>query len=124
MTKKHGERPARPSIPGDGGTGGKSTSAQTTHDGPRTEDTPPAQPSMLAGMSEGSSALIVRIMGGKHMRARLAGLGLHEGSRIRLLRAAPFSGPLLVEDLMSGARVMIGRGMASSIEVRHDPKAG
>jgi len=47
----------------------------------------------------------------------MAGLGIREGTCLRLISAAPFSGPLLVEDTASGARVMIGRGMAASVEV-------
>lgn len=71
----------------------------------------------LSTLKEGECATVVSIRGGRHMRARLCGLGLREASRIRLVKAAPFSGPLLLEDRDTGARIMIGRGMAESIEV-------
>ena len=71
----------------------------------------------LAELKEGDTALISDITGGRHMKARLDGLGIRAGKRIRLISSAPFHGPLLVEDTSTGARVMIGRGMASSVEV-------
>lgn len=48
---------------------------------------------------------------------RMHALGLFAGRRVRFIRAAPFSGPLLVEDQATGARVMIGRAMAKQIKV-------
>lgn len=74
----------------------------------------------LAEMKEGDTALICTIIGGRHLKARLDGLGIREGKRIRLISTAPFQGPLLVEDTSTGARVMIGRGMASSIKVGNE----
>ncbi|HPC47599.1 MAG TPA: FeoA domain-containing protein [Deltaproteobacteria bacterium] len=74
----------------------------------------------LDEIPEGACAKITRIFGGRHLRLRLSGLGLLEGSRVRLVKSAPFSGPLLLEDVDTGARVMIGKGMASSIEVDAD----
>lgn len=75
------------------------------------------KPVTLLDMKEGETASILRISGGRHLRARMAGLGIREGTCLRLISAAPFSGPLLIEDTASGARVMIGRGMAASVEV-------
>ena len=74
-------------------------------------------PVTLLDLKEGETASILRITGGKHLKARMSGLGIREGKCLRLIRAAPFSGPLLLEDTASGARVMIGRGMAASVEV-------
>ena len=74
-------------------------------------------PLTLLELKQGETALVTGITGGKTARARMAGFGIHEGKRIRLIKAAPFHGPLLVEDTASGARTMIGRGMAGSIEV-------
>ena len=48
---------------------------------------------------------------------RMNALGLYVGREIRFIKAAPFSGPLLVEDKASGARIMIARAMAQQIEV-------
>lgn len=71
----------------------------------------------LLDLKEGTAATILRITGGRHLRARLEGMGIREGARVRLIMAAPFSGPLLLEDQSSLARVMIGRRMAASVEV-------
>jgi len=71
----------------------------------------------LLELKQGDTAVVNRLNGGRNMRARMDGFGIREGKRIRLLRSAPFSGPLLVEDLSSGARIMIGRGMAEHVEV-------
>ena len=75
------------------------------------------KPVTLLDLKEGETASILRITGGRHLKARMAGLGIREGKCLKLIRAAPFSGPLLLEDTASGARVMIGRGMAASVEV-------
>lgn len=77
------------------------------------------QPLTILDMKEDETAFISAITGGRHMKARLDGLGIRAGKRIRLISTAPFKGPLLVEDTSTGARVMIGRGMAASVEVRH-----
>jgi len=50
---------------------------------------------------------------------RIRALGLFAGRKVRFVKAAPFSGPLLVEDQLSGARIMIARAMAKLIEVCH-----
>ncbi len=76
----------------------------------------------LLDMKEGDVATIGRITGGRRTVARMAGLGLYAGKKIRIVQAAPFRGPLLVEDLLSGSRTMIGRGIASMIEIRDEEK--
>jgi Fe2+ transport system protein FeoA len=53
---------------------------------------------------------------------RMQALGLYAGRKVRFIRAAPFSGPLLVEDQATGARLMIARATAGKIEV-HDARA-
>jgi ferrous iron transport protein A len=76
----------------------------------------------LRDLSAGIIVEIVAFSGGMAMTQRLHAFGLFAGSRLRLVRKAPFHGPLLVEDLATGARMMIGRGMAAKIEVsRGDP---
>jgi Fe2+ transport system protein FeoA len=40
-----------------------------------------------------------------------------------VIARAPFSGPLLVEDVVTGARVMIARDLAENIEVASDGKS-
>jgi Fe2+ transport system protein FeoA len=71
-------------------------------------------------LKQGDVAVINRISGGRGILARMSGLGLYEGKKIRVVQAAPFRGPLLVEDVSSGARVMIGRGVASHVEIRDE----
>lgn len=83
----------------------------------------PGKAMSLLDMKEGSTAVILAIGGGRHARGRMDGLGIRAGKRIRLVSAAPFRGPLLVEDVSTGARVMIGRGMAASVEVSDQPEA-
>jgi hypothetical protein len=39
-----------------------------------------------------------------------------------VVRAAPFRGPLLIEDISSGARTMIGRGIASHVEILNEKR--
>ena len=46
----------------------------------------------------------------------LAGIGIHTGDVLVVMRAAPFGGPLLVE-APSGARVAIGRSVAAGVHV-------
>ncbi len=74
----------------------------------------------LLELKQGDVAVINRISGGRGILARMSGLGLYEGKKIRVVQAAPFRGPLLVEDVSSGARVMIGRGVASHVEIRNE----
>ena len=47
----------------------------------------------------------------------LAGLGIHVGDFLKVLRAAPFGGPVMVEVKSSGVRVALGRGMAEAVVV-------
>lgn len=46
---------------------------------------------------------------------RLADLGILPGTRLKVVRRAPFGGPVEVE--VGGSRFMIGRGLASKIIV-------
>ncbi len=82
-----------------------------------TGPSPRKKPWTLLDMKEGETAVISAVTGGKGLKARMAGLGIREGRRFRLIRTAPFRGPLLVEDVSTGARIMIGRGMAACVEV-------
>lgn len=44
-------------------------------------------------------------------------MGLFEGRKVCVIARAPFKGPLLVEDVITGARVMIARDLARHIEI-------
>jgi len=50
---------------------------------------------------------------------RLADLGILTGTRIRVVRKAPFGGPIEIE--VGGSRFMIGRGLAERILVEVEP---
>ena len=71
----------------------------------------------LMDLQEGETAVISRFTGGKVLLSRMAGLGLYQGRRVQVISRAPFSGPILVEDLLSGGKIMIDRRIASHIEV-------
>ncbi len=47
----------------------------------------------------------------------MAAMGIHPGDEIRVVQAAPFDGPVLVEVPSSGVRLALGRGMARSLIV-------
>lgn len=51
----------------------------------------------------------------------IAAMGIHPGDEIRVIRAAPFHGPVLVEVPSSGVRLALGRGMARSLIVEPLP---
>ncbi len=49
------------------------------------------------------------------MEARLAQLGFLPGNKIRIIRSAPFHGPLLID--VEGREIVLGRGIAHHILV-------
>lgn len=65
--------------------------------------------------------IIKKINAGRHATHRLLSLGINEGDRIRVLHFGPFKGAILVEDLDSGVRVALGRGIARKISVERVP---
>jgi ferrous iron transport protein A len=78
----------------------------------------------LLDLAESAVAEVTACNGGRVFAQRLQGFGICPGHTVRVVRAAPFGGPLLIEDVASGARLMIGRGMAAKIEVRDGCAAG
>ena len=74
----------------------------------------------LLDLHEGQTAGIRGLRGEPALTRRIEALGFFAGSRIRFVRAAPFSGPLLVEEPASGVRIMIARDMAEAIEVERE----
>jgi DtxR family Mn-dependent transcriptional regulator len=83
----------------------------------------------LTDLRDGESGIITSIKGGqetgmgKHRRARrgwgfrkrLEDMGLTPGTRITVVKSAPFNGPL--EVYVRGSRLALGRGMADRIFV-------
>jgi Fe2+ transport system protein FeoA len=74
----------------------------------------------LYDLKQGTLAVIAGIAGGRGVLAKMSALGLYEGKKIRVVQTAPFNGPILVEDVVTGARTMIGRKIAAHVEIREE----
>jgi DtxR family Mn-dependent transcriptional regulator len=70
----------------------------------------------LHDLRPGQAGEIVSIETGFRAKRRLEDMGLTPGTRIRVLRTAPFGGP--VEISVRGSRLAIGRGMSRRIMVK------
>ena len=68
----------------------------------------------LSMISEGTRAILKKIDGGRQLRGRLAALGLLPGTELEVIQNSG-QGPFVVA--VKGSRIVIGRGMASRIEV-------
>jgi DtxR family Mn-dependent transcriptional regulator len=73
----------------------------------------------LSELKEGQSGKIQFIRGGHNVLQRLLDMGLTPSTKITLLKAAPFDGPIEVS--VRGSKLAIGRGIASKVFV--DPTA-
>lgn len=69
----------------------------------------------LLDVKQGERVRIVRIDGGYGLAVKLRQLGLTPGEIARVLRQAPFGGPIQVE--VGGRRIALGRGVASRVLV-------
>ncbi len=67
----------------------------------------------LLEAENGKWVRVVRVEGDHALQNRLTQHGLYPGDRLRVLRAAPLGGPLLVE--INGREIAIGRGVAQKI---------
>jgi ferrous iron transport protein A len=79
---------------------------------PRVQD---AGRSRLIKLKEGEEAVIVSILGGRMATKRLADLGLSPGIKIKVLRKAPFFGPVEIE--IRGSTLVLGQGLAAKVLV-------
>ncbi len=68
----------------------------------------------LTNIKEGVKAKLQAINGGRQLRTRLAALGLLPGTEIEVIQNSG-KGPFVVS--VRGSRIVIGRGMASQVEV-------
>ena len=76
----------------------------------------PKTPLLTLDQAHANSTLkITSISGGWGVRQNLNEVGLHVGDSIRILRKAPFGGPLIV--VSHGAKVAVGRQLAEKIKV-------
>ena len=70
----------------------------------------------LTNLQANETAEIVSILGGRNASKRLSDLGLIHGTKIKLLRKAPYGGPIEIQ--FRGTRLMIGYGLANKIQVK------
>jgi len=81
----------------------------------------------LTALKDGEAGIIMSISGGGYGRRwgfekRLADLGLTPGTRIIVVKAAPFHGP--IEVLVRGSRLALGRGISDRILVKKEERCG
>ena len=69
----------------------------------------------LLQAKNGNWVRITGFRGGRGMQSRLAQLGFIPGNQIRIIRTAPFHGPLLIQ--VEGREIVLGRGVARHILV-------
>ncbi len=60
---------------------------------------------------------VVDFRDGRGIEAHLSQLGFLPGNKIRVIRSAPFKGPLLIE--VEGREIVLGRGVARKILVEY-----
>ncbi len=71
---------------------------------------------ILTELKEGEVVEIISVIGGQMATKRLADLGLTPGTKITVLRRAPFLGPIEIE--VRGSKLVLGKGMASKVLVK------
>jgi DtxR family Mn-dependent transcriptional regulator len=76
----------------------------------------------LTMMDDGQSGIVASIDqgGGRGFEVRLMDLGLTAGTKVIVVKSAPFHGP--VEILVRGSRLALGRGIAERIFVEIEGK--
>ncbi|MBO3800654.1 MAG: ferrous iron transport protein A [Candidatus Brockarchaeota archaeon] len=74
----------------------------------------------LTALKEGESGIVVSVKSGYGkawgLKKRLMDMGITPGTKIKVVKSAPFRGPL--EVIVRGYRLAIGRGMAEKIFVK------
>ena len=71
----------------------------------------------LLQVMNGKWVRVVGVAGGIGMERRLAQLGFLPGNKVRIIRAAPFHGPLLID--VEGREIVLGRGVAARVLVEY-----
>ena len=69
----------------------------------------------LSSLKPGESARVAFIRGGRNMTQRIIDMGLTPGTKIKMLHAAPFRGPVEVE--VRGTSLALGRRLAGQVFV-------
>ncbi|MGQ9543551.1 MAG: FeoA domain-containing protein [Candidatus Bathyarchaeia archaeon] len=78
--------------------------------------------SSLADLKQGEGGVVAFTLGGYGLVRRLAEMGLTPGTEVKVIRNAPFYGP--VEVSARGVSLALGRGVASKIYVRKTRRQG
>jgi len=71
----------------------------------------------LLNVENGKWVEVKNFRGGPGMQRRLAQLGFLPGNKVRVIRSAPFHGPLLLE--VEGREIVLGRGVCAHIIVEY-----
>ena len=71
----------------------------------------------LLKINNGSWVKVVAVKGEIGMERRLAQLGFLPGNKVRIIRSAPFRGPLLLD--VEGREIVLGRGVAARVIVEY-----
>jgi len=71
----------------------------------------------LLNVKNGRWVVVTNFRGGPGMQRRLAQLGFLPGNKVRVIRSAPFHGPLLLE--VEGREIVLGRGVCQHIIVEY-----
>jgi ferrous iron transport protein A len=70
----------------------------------------------LLDAPKNTTVLVLDYHGGKGVGFKLRQLGLCPGRKVRVLRYAPFGGPVMID--VDGRSVALGRGIASRVSVK------
>lgn len=76
----------------------------------------------LISLKPGEKGTVAFAFGGRGLVRRLAEMGLTPGTQVKIVRSAPFRGPLEVE--VRGSSLALGYGVASRVFVKRQTKAG
>ena len=82
----------------------------------RIEETVP-----LINLKTGEKGTVAFAFGGRGLVRRLAEMGLTPGTEVKILRSAPFHGPLEIE--VRGSSLALGYGVASKVFVKKQTRA-
>lgn len=69
----------------------------------------------LLDVRNGDWVRVIRFEAGKGVDNKLRSLGIMPGDIARVIRQAPFGGPIMVE--IHGREIALGRGIAKKVEV-------
>ena len=75
----------------------------------------------LDQLGAGEAAVVQEVHGGRGVRQRLAGFGLHPGDTVLVVRSGSFLGPVWIR--INGSEVALGRGMARRVRVERSEGA-